>query len=189
MAVLPLPALLVLAAVGCAAPPPPPSTLSESQARSVWLPERLGWVSSERASGALPSAIALGGKASGRVLVYLEFDAPPEPGRLLRAALLLDTDGAPGSSIEVELSRADPARARLDSWSDQPAARYPRLSRSLSSAPAPVRLDVTALVRAERKVGEPLRLLLRAEPSSAEPVLLATGAAGGAAPRLEIYRE
>jgi hypothetical protein len=50
-------------------------------------------------------------------------------------------------------------------------------------------LDVTELLRAERKAGEPVRLLLRAEPDAAEPLLVETGAAGGAAPRLEAYWE
>ena len=52
----------------------------------------------------------------------------------------------------------------------------------------PPRLDIDDR-GAEAKPGEPLRLLLRAEPGAAEPVLVSTGAAGGAAPRLEAYWE
>lgn len=174
--------------LGCAAPPPPAGLPSEAQARRVVSPERLGWVSSERASGELPSAIALGGTASGRVLVYLEFAPPRELGRLVRAGLLLDVDGV-GDAIEVELSRADAPRGELDSWSEQPGARYPRITRRLAPAAEPSRVDITELARAERKADEPLRLLLRAEPRAREPVLLATGAAGGWAPRLETYWE
>ena len=80
-------------------------------------------------------------------------------------------------------------RGELAAWSDQPRARYPRLSTRLTSGASPVRLDVTELVRAESKPGEPLRLLLRAEPEASEPLLIETGAAGGAAPRLEAYSE
>jgi hypothetical protein len=180
---------LALGLLGCASAPAPSGEVGELQGRTVATPQRLGWVSSEQSSGALPSAIALGGKASGRVLVYFEFAAPTEARRLHRAALLLSTSGAPGESIEVELSRAEPPSAELRSWADQPRARYPRLKAQLPGDAASLRLDVTELLRAEAKPGEPLRLLLRAEPGDAEPVLVATGAAGGAAPRLEAYWE
>jgi hypothetical protein len=179
-----LPALL-----GCGAQQAPPSALAEQNARRVLWPVRLGWVSSERPSGALPSAISLGGKASGRVLIYLEFAAPSELRRLLRADLVLVASGAPGESIEVELSRAEPARGELAAWSDQPRARYPRRSARLAGGALPGRLDVTELVRAESDPGQPLRLLLRAEPDANEPLLVETGAAGGTAPRLEAYWE
>lgn len=168
---------------------PPSATVGEQSGRSVVLPARLGWVSSEQASGVLPSAIALGGKASGRVLMYFEFAPNSEPRRLLRADLVLTAWGAPGESLEVELSRAEAAGAELKSWADQPRARYPRLTARLASRGTPTRLDVTELVRAETKPGEPLRLLLRAEPGPGEPWLVATGAAGGAVPRLEAYWE
>lgn len=184
------PALVsALALFGCARAPAPHVVVTEQNARRVLEPTRLGWVSSEQASGALPSAIGLGGKTSGRVLVYLEFAVPPEPRRLLRAELVVGTSGVPSTSIDVELSRADAARSELRAWSDQPHARYPRLSARLAMQALPQRLDVTELLRAETKPGEPLRLLLRAEPGSGEPVLLETGAAGGPAPRLEAYWE
>lgn len=176
-------------ALGCAGARAPSREVGELSGRSVTTSQRLGWVSSERPSGALPSAIALGGKASGRVLVYLEFAAPTEARRLHSAALLLSTSGAPGAAIDVELSRAEPPSGELRTWADQPRARYPRLTARLPGDAESVRLDVTELLRAEAKPGEPLRLLLRAEPGKAEPVLVATGAAGGAAPRLEAYWE
>lgn len=178
-----------LALWGCAGSRPSTGEVGELQGRSVATPQRLGWVSSQRPSGELPSAIALGGKASGRVLVYLEFAAPSEARRLHSAGLLLTTSGAPGASIEVELSRAEPPAAELRTWADQPRARYPRLTARLPGEAESARLDVTELLRAEAKPGEPLRLLLRAEPGEAEPVLVATGAAGGATPRLETYWE
>jgi hypothetical protein len=180
-------AWLLVAPLACGAGRAPAATVAERAGRSVLLPTRLGWLSSEQPSGVLPSAIALGGKASGRVLMYFEFAIPNEPRRLVRADLVLDASGAPGASLDVELSRAEPAGAELRAWSDQPRARYPRLSARLHGAP--VRLDVTELLRAETKPGEPLRLLLRAEPDAAEPMLVGTGAAGGAAPRLEVYWE
>ena len=180
---------LGLGPLGCAGPRARGAEVGELQGRTVAMPQRLGWVSSELPTGALPSAIALGGKASGRVLLYFEFAAASETRRLHSAALLLSTSGSPGKSIEVELSRAEPPSAELRTWADQPRARYPRLKAQLSGDAASLRLDVTELLRAEAKPGEPLRLLLRAEPGDAEPVLVATGAAGGAAPRLEAYWE
>jgi hypothetical protein len=180
---------LALGLPGCGGANSPALNVSEQSGRSVFLPVRLGWVSSDRESGALPSAIALGGKTSGRVLGYFEFPAT-EPGRhLLRAQLVLGVSGAPGSSIRVELSRAEEVRGELRRWSDQPRARYPRVSATLSSAGVPAHLDVTEIVRAETKPGEPLRLILRAEPDAAESLLVETGATGGAAPRLEVYWE
>ena len=180
---------LLLVPLACAAGPAPATSVLEQSGRSVLLPQRLGWVSSQQASDVLPSAIALGGKASGRVLIYFEFVAQTEPRRLLRAELVLEASGAPGKSLEVELSRAEAARGELRAWADQPRACYPRLAARLMSGSAPMRLDVTPLVRAESKPGEPLRLLLRAEPGTGEPLLMATGAAGGAVPRLEAYWE
>jgi|SRR4051812_36625653 hypothetical protein len=179
-------ALTLLGCGRAAAPLPLPT---EHDVRSVLEPTRLGWVSSERPSGALPSAIGVGGKASGRVLLYLEFVVPPEPRRLLRAELVLGASGAAGTAIDVELSRAEAVRGELGGWSDQPRVRYPRLSARLATQASPQRLDVTELLRAETKPGEPLRLLLRAEPGEGEPVLIETGAAGGATPRLEAYWE
>ena len=180
-------AWLLVAPLSCGAGRAPATTVAEPAGRSVLVPTRLGWVSSKQPSGILPSAIALGGKTSGRVLMYFEFAAPSEPRRLVRADLVLDASGAPGASLDVELSRAAAAGGLLRAWSDQPRARYPRLSARLYGAQA--RLDVTELLRAESKPGEPLRLLLRAEPDAAEPMLVETGAAGGAAPRLEVYWE
>ena len=176
----------LLSALGCsrAAPALP---VSEESAREVVAPTRLGWLSSDRASGDLPSAVALGGKASGRVLLYLEFPEQLAARRLLRAELLLSASGTPGDAIEVELSRAAPARGELKAWSDQPRALYPRIDARLSVQTTPVRLDVTELLKAQNKPGQPLCILLRAEPSGDAPVLVETGAAGGAAPRLETY--
>jgi hypothetical protein len=53
----------------------------------------------------------------------------------------------------------------------------------------PARLDVTELLRAHSKPGEPFCMLVKAEPSDGAAVLVATGAAGGDGPRLEAYWE
>jgi hypothetical protein len=183
-----LAAALLLGAAGCSRAAPV-SAVSEQSGREVLAPTRFGWLSSDRPSGDLPSAIAVGGKASGRVLLYFEFPEQTGPRRLLRAVLLLDASGTPGNVVDVELSRAAQARGELKAWSDQPRALYPRVAAQLAAQSTPVRLDVTELLKAQNKPGQPLCLLLRAEPAGAAPLLIETGAAGGAAPRLETYWE
>ncbi len=179
-------AWLALLASGCAGSEGLRDNVPELSERRVWRPVRLGWVSSERPSGALPGAIALGGPGSGRVLVYLEFPEPQRGRKLVRAQLWLSTTG-PSEPIDVELSRAGAAGPQLVTWSDRPLARYPSVSAKLGGGAGRQSLDVSELLSAPAAVGEPLRVLLRAEPDGAEPVLLETGADGGSAPRLELY--
>jgi hypothetical protein len=174
-------------APACAASPVVERSVPERSSRSVLLPQRFGWVTSAGQSGALPSAISLGGKASGDVLVYLEFAAPEGGRKLLRAELWLSLTRRPAQPVDVELSRSDEAGEKLSAWSDRPAARYPLVSAELGRADARSLLDVSELVRAPAKAGEPLRVLLRAEPDAEEAALLETGAFGGRAPRLELY--
>jgi hypothetical protein len=180
---------LLLLALGCGGRALPSREIPEQSQRSVVLPERFGWVNSEHESGALPSAIGLGGKTSGRVLVYLQFPEPERGRTLLRAELWLSLAAQPSGPIDVELSRSDPAGNTLVRWSDQPHARYPRVTAKLGGSGGHQSLDVSELVRAPGKAGEPLRVLLRAEPHGGEPVLLETGSFGGSAPRLELYWE
>jgi hypothetical protein len=165
--------------LGCVASAPPRRVVAEGARRSVLAPRRFGWLSSRETTGALPSAIALGGAPSGRVLLFFEFDGLGESRDLLRAELLLYTGGAPGQGIDIELSRAEAPRGELRAWADQPRALYPRLPARLESAAQPARLDVTELSRADTTPSVPLRVLLRAEPRGGE--------AGGAAPVLEAY--
>ena len=179
--------LLLLTACGGAAPVA--QEVPEQSSRSLFAAERFGWVSSERSTRDLPSAIAIGGKTSGRVLVYLQFPEPERARKLVRAELWLSLSGRPAEPIDVELSRSDAPGTEHERWSDQPHARYPRIAAKLGAHAPRERLDVSELVSAPGKAGEPLRLLLRAEPTAAEPVLLETGAFGGSAPRLELYWE
>jgi hypothetical protein len=179
-------ALGVALGAGCASKATPAPLFGEQHARSLSAPSRWGWLSSKHDTSDLPSAIPLGGKQAGRVLIYLEFPPPDGARELARAELLLTPLGQTGQ-VDVELSRADAAGPELRSWSDQPRALYPRLSASIAARPWPARVDVTELVRALRKSGEPLRLLLRAEPGDRESVLIATGASGGDSPKLELY--
>jgi hypothetical protein len=174
------------AAVGCRPGATPSASLSELNGRSVHEPTRFGVLSSERETSALPSAVSLGAKTSGRVLLYFEFPEPEETRKLLRALLLLNSTGA-AERIEIEVSRSETARGELRSWSDQPRALYPRLSSQLGRHAGPERVDVTRILEARSKRGEPLCILLLAEPGDGEGVLIATGASGGETPRLELY--
>lgn len=176
-----------LLTAGCSAAPPPVSVFSEQDARLVLEPQRFGWLSSERETGALPSSIAVGARTSGRLLLYFEFPELTEQRKLLRAQLLLDPTQGYGDSVAVELSRAAAPGPELRRWSDQPRALYPRVTGELSPQAFPLRLDVTELLQVRSERGEPLRLLLRAEPGEGEGVLIATGASGGELPRLELY--
>jgi hypothetical protein len=178
--------LLGAAALGCGPAATPSASLSELNGRSVHEPTRFGVLCSERETAALPSAVSLGAKTSGRMLLYFEFPEPEETRKLLRALLLLNSTGA-AEQVEIEVSRSEAARGELRSWSDQPRALYPRLSAELGRHAGPERVDVTRILQAPSKRGEPLRILLRAEPGDGEGVLIATGASGGETPRLELY--
>lgn len=180
---------LAVSALGCGGRAGSSAIVAEQSQRSVAALERFGWVSSAGPSGALPSAVALGGSGAGRTLVYLQFPEPERGRKLLRADLWLSLVAPTAAPIQVELSRSEPAGGELSSWSDQPQARYPRVAAKLGGARAEQRLDVRALALAPGKAGEPLCVLLRAEPDAGEPVLLETGAFGGHAPRLELYWE
>lgn len=172
---------------GCSPAPAPVTIFSEQDARLVLEPLRFGWLSSARETGALPSAIAVGGKTSGRLLLYWEFPELTETRKLLRAQLLLDPQGVGSERVEVEVSRAAEAGERLRRWSDRPRALNPRVSAELAAQAFTQRVDVTEILRAPPQRGQPLRLLLHAGPGEGEGVLIATGASGGQLPRLELY--
>src|SRR5215207_8099510 len=88
-------------AFGCGGPSPASGSLSELNGRSVLEPTQFGVLSSVRETSELPSSVALGAKASGRMLLYFEFPQPEETRKLLRAQLLLSpTDGS--GDVDVE---------------------------------------------------------------------------------------
>jgi hypothetical protein len=174
--------------LACARGLPPPRFFSEQHERSVLKPVRFEWLSSERETSVLPSAIALGAKPLGRVLVYLEFAELQAAGRVLRAELLLSPTADAFGSVPVDLSRVEAVSGELRGWGDRPKPLSPRSAALVTARAGPQRLDVTEIVRAQARKQGPLRLLLRADPTDdGEGVLIVTGASGGGAPRLEIY--
>jgi hypothetical protein len=160
---------------------------SELSGRSVLSPSRVGVLTSRADTLALPRTVALGASAAGRALLYLEFQRPEAPGQLLRASLLLSAERALGPGVEIEVSRADAPGGELRRWSDRPRALQPRSVALLEPEHGVTRLDVTELLREPSERGEPLRLMLGADPREGEGVSIATGVAGGRAPRLELY--
>lgn len=170
----------------CAGGTTAPAPVSVQQGRTLLEPARLEVVGGARDSAQVPSAVSLGGPASGTVLLYLEFPRPSEQRRLARADLVLDLSGAPGSSIEVELSSSESSTESSWAFAEPRRAVGPRTSARLSVSGVPVRLDVREIVLAQSEAAR-LCLLLRAEPTAPEPVLVATGASGGTAPRLDLY--
>jgi hypothetical protein len=143
-----------------------------------------------RANDVGPSVV-LGSKTADGTL-YLQF-APLWRGRRLRAAFLM-LDPMPGTlagdDVPLEVFRL------RGSWDPAPLVRGAQSPLSLprargvgrASPGLPVRIDVTAIVHYYRqnpreKSGFAVRALHRAPPGLA----VATGFAGGAPPRLELY--
>jgi hypothetical protein len=133
----------------------------------------------------------LGSKTADGTL-YLQF-APLWRGRRVRAAFLV-LDPMPsalsGDDVPLEVFRL------RGPWEPRPLVRgaesplsLPRARGSGRSAPGlPVRLDVTAIVDYYRQnPREKLAFAVRARHQVSPGLSLATGFAGGAPPRLELY--
>lgn len=177
--------LLWLGGVSACGGAPAPTLLSVQHGRTLLEPSRLAVVSSEREAGQVPSAVSLGGPRSGTVLLYLEFPLPRPRRRLVRADLVLEVSGTPGSSVEVEVSGSDFADGSPASFAE-PRSVGARTTAELRVDGAPARLDVREVVSSQSEATQ-LRLLLRAAPRAPEPLLVATGVSGGMAPRLDLY--
>ena len=133
----------------------------------------------------------LGSKTADGTL-YLQF-APLWRGRRVRAAfLMLDPMPAAlaGDDVPLEVFRL------RGSWEPAPLVRgagsplsLPRTSGIGRWSPGvPVRIDVTAIVDFYRQnPGEKLAFAVRAEHPVSPGLSIATGFAGGAPPRLELY--
>jgi hypothetical protein len=151
---------------------------------------RLGLAVDGRASDVGPSVV-LGSKTSDGTL-YLQF-APLWRGRRLRAAFLT-LDPMPGTlagdDVPLEVFRL------RGSWNSAPLVRGAESPLSLPrtrgigrwSPGVPVRIDVTAIVHYYRQnPRETPGFAVRAAHQVPPGLALATGFAGGAPPRLELY--
>jgi hypothetical protein len=166
-----------------------------STRRIVAAPSAIAVVSSRGTGGeTLPAAVTFGGAAEGAAALYLRF-APVwhGAGAIQNAFVLLEplpgTQIAP-DDVEVEAWRVagawDPLRL---AWLAQPRLAPPR-ARGIARAspPAPLRIEVTEIVRYWQKHARSERgLAIKSAAGDAFGASFATGAGGGAAPRLELY--
>ncbi len=140
----------------------------------------------------IPPSVVLGARWHDTRALYLRFPQTWRGGRVRSAFLLLEPQGAARTGADVVLEVGCAGRdwhPRELSVNEQPGLVAP-FSRGIArAAPAlPVRVDVTEIVRfwaehPERDHG----LGVRASSVTDVGVSLATGAAGGSAPRLDVY--
>jgi hypothetical protein len=177
-----------------------PSDASPSPAdtqRVLLSPRDLAVLASRGASGAgadLPAFIALGREGEGNLVVLLRFAATwRDDSDVVSAFLLLDPlEGAipPSNTIPVEVARIlDPWSPSTVSWGRQPRLALPETAAVVRpQPPRPLRVDVTAMVRAwkQRRADDHGIALLTAarDPFGSS---YSTGVTGGVGPRLEVY--
>jgi hypothetical protein len=141
---------------------------------------------------ALPPSVTLGREAGPRTVLYVRFDSLPASRSIQSAFLLLEAQPASFSSEDVPLEvwRVNHRWGGSSfGWSEQPGLAPP-FARGIGRAqpPAPIRIDVTALVRyAAEHPGRDYGLAIRASDSTDTGLTLSTGADGGRAPRLDVY--
>lgn len=141
----------------------------------------------------LPQQLTVGAKRFGATIVLMRFepvwrDFPA----VSEAFLLIDTlPEGPSTThdVDVELWRVDSDWSATDvSWQDQPTLSYPAARAIARSGPAPLRMDVTEVVRYLKDHPRADHgLALRAPAGPGAGVSLASGIGGGHPPRLEIY--
>ena len=166
--------------------------------RIVLSPSEIAVVSArggqDSALGALPASVTFGGASDGASALYLRFEPRWRGARQIDTAFLL-LDPLPGAaadaadvSVEAWRIASDWERGGL-SWVRQPR-RAPPYARGLarSSVPAPLRIDVTEIVRHWHEHARSERgLVVESCSGDAFGASFATGASGGAAPRLDLY--
>ncbi|MFO0755856.1 MAG: hypothetical protein U0359_05165 [Byssovorax sp.] len=179
----------------CRAPDEPPSP---TDTRRLFVPPaEVAVIASSavgRSGAPLPETLALGRAGDGTVELLLRFVAPfRDDADVVSAFLVLDPlDGAlpPEGGAPFETARIlDPWQAATVSWGRQPRLSLPKLAGVIRPrAGSPVRVDVTALVRAwsERSPDDHGIALIVA---GNDPVggAYGMGITGGSGPRLEVY--
>jgi hypothetical protein len=166
--------------------------------RIVLSPSVIAVVSSrgteQEGSAALPSSVTFGGASEAASALYLRFEPSWRSARRVDNAFLVlePLPGTPGDpeDVPVEAWRIAGRWQTSDlSWVHQPK-RAPPFARGLarSSPPSPLRIDVTAIVRHWHEHARSERgLVVKSAGGGAFGASFATGASGGAAPRLELY--
>ena len=146
-----------------------------------------------QSSRELPAVATFGGSARGKTALYLRFNPIWRGGGKIDSAfLLLDpAEGrAPNADVTVTAWRVrgrwSPERLH---WLEQPELAPPSADGIARGAPPlPLRIDVTRIVQYLAKhPGSDRGFALIASSGAGPGVGFATGAAGGRAPRLEVY--
>lgn len=143
--------------------------------------------------GTLPGFVALGAERTGTLELLLKFDPIwRKGGRVEQAFLLLDAlpqSRSASTRVAVDVWRVEHPWSRADvTWMSQPELGYPTARGIASSNGAPLRIEVTDLVKYLREhPAHDYGLALRASAAHATGVSYATGVAGGSAPRIEVY--
>jgi hypothetical protein len=163
--------------------------------RIVATPQAIAVVSADQPGPnvELPPAITFGGRA-GAAALYLDFAPEWLGARSLESAFLI-LEPMPGthrgaSDVEVHAWRVTGAwQASELSWLAQPRRAPPSaIGIARAAPPMPLRVDVTSIVRYFAQHPRSDRgIVLKAGGSGALGASFATGAAGGNAPRLELY--
>jgi hypothetical protein len=145
-------------------------------------------------SPGIPETIALGRAEGGTVALLLRFAASwHDDAEVLSAFVVLDpVESAPPAATPAVFESArilEPWQPAVVSWGRQPRLDLPKLAAVIRAIPGtPVRVDVTALVRAwssRRADDHGLALLVHGDDRLGSAFSM--GVTGGAGPRLEAY--
>jgi hypothetical protein len=173
-----------------------PASSGDAQ-RMVLAPVQTAVVASLGGGGGgedLPDTVALGRSSGGTVVFFFRFEAGlRDDAEVESAFLVLDPlDGVPPatSPIRFEMARVvEPWRAETVSAGRQPRLAVPLDAGSARTRPgAPLRVDVTPLVRAwQKRAADDHGIALLARGDDAYGAVVSTGGTQGRGPRLEVY--
>ena len=168
--------------------------VAESGSRSIARVTEMAVIASDLDySSGLPTAVSFGAQRVGTVELLLRFEPIwRRSGRIEQAFLLLDPlpkGRTSAATINVDVWRVEEAWSKSElSWLAQPELGHPKAEGIASANNAPLRVDVTQLVRYLQRFPEKDHgLAMRAAGHDAAGVSYATGVGGGKAPRIEVY--
>jgi hypothetical protein len=179
----------------CRAPDEAPAAIDAR--RVILAPRDVAVIAATGAASAraeVPETVALGRAGGGSVALLLRFEASwRDDAEVISAFVVLDpVDSAPPATQPAVFESArilEPWQPTVVSWGRQPRLDLPRLAAVIRAIPGtPVRVDVTALVRAwssRRADDHGLALLVHGDDRIGSAFSM--GVTGGAGPRLEAY--
>lgn len=143
----------------------------------------------------LPQELTVGARSFGTTILLMRFEPIWRRIPAISEAFLL-IDALPGGrvsthDVSVELWRIDSDWSTRDvSWRAQPRLAHPTAQAIARSGPAPLRMDVTRVIRyLKQHPRADHGLALRARAGRGAGISLASGLGGGHPPRLEIYHD